>query len=133
MKRHKFTPEVITELASNEVFVFGSNTQGRHGSGAARAALLHFGAVYGEPEGLMGQSYALITTDLTQAHRYPLPLIEEGIEKLYKCASEHTTKVFYVTKIACGLAGYDIPDIAHLFKGLEHLRPENVILPIEFS
>jgi len=31
------TPENIQSLKSNEIFVFGSNTLGRHGAGAAQA------------------------------------------------------------------------------------------------
>ena len=34
----RYTPHHITELASNEVFVFGSNAAGHHGGGAARVA-----------------------------------------------------------------------------------------------
>lgn len=34
----KYTPEHITSLARNEIFVFGSNLAGRHGGGAAYAA-----------------------------------------------------------------------------------------------
>ncbi len=34
-----WTGETITKLEPNYVFVFGSNPEGRHGSGAAKAAL----------------------------------------------------------------------------------------------
>lgn len=54
----KFTPEMITELRDNEVFVFGSNLAGRHAGGAARFAYNKFGAIWGQGEGLQGQSYA---------------------------------------------------------------------------
>lgn len=30
------TPDFITELKENEIFVFGSNLQGAHGGGAAK-------------------------------------------------------------------------------------------------
>lgn len=36
--RAKYTPEFITELAEDEVFVFGSNLAGMHGGGAAAIA-----------------------------------------------------------------------------------------------
>lgn len=42
------TPENITKLESNQIFVFGSNQSGRHGKGAAKTAL-GWGAVY-EPD-----------------------------------------------------------------------------------
>ena len=48
-------------LDPDEIFVFGSNARGKHGSGAARIALDHFGAVYGKGHGLHGQSYAIDT------------------------------------------------------------------------
>ena len=39
------TPERITELGENEVFVFGSNLAGAHGGGAALLAYRKFGAI----------------------------------------------------------------------------------------
>lgn len=36
---NRITPEQITKLAENEIFVFGSNLSGRHGKGAAKTAL----------------------------------------------------------------------------------------------
>lgn len=53
----------ITTLKQNEVFVFGSNPQGFHGAGAAKAALA-FGAKIGVGRGLSGNSYALVTKNL---------------------------------------------------------------------
>jgi hypothetical protein len=35
MKKREYTPENITELKDNEIFVFGSNKTGFHGAGAA--------------------------------------------------------------------------------------------------
>jgi hypothetical protein len=37
---------------------------------------------------------------------------------------------FYVTKIGCGIAGFEIGEIAPLFKGA--LDVENIILPKDF-
>jgi len=48
----EYTPEKIVSLKPNEIFVFGSNAEGRHGKGAALDALKYFGAVYGQPDGL---------------------------------------------------------------------------------
>ena len=42
-----YTPERITELKPNEVFVFGSNLAGAHGGGAALLAFRKFGAIWG--------------------------------------------------------------------------------------
>ena len=60
-----WTGETITQLEPNYVFVFGSNPEGRHGAGAAKAAL-KFGAKYGIGRGLQGQTYALVTKNLKE-------------------------------------------------------------------
>ena len=57
----RYTPEKITSLAENEIFVFGSNLAGSHGGGAARLAYNRFGAIWGEGVGLHGQTYAIPT------------------------------------------------------------------------
>jgi len=57
----RITPEYITELKPNEIFVFGSNLAGAHGGGAARVARNKFGAIWGQGVGLQGQSYAIPT------------------------------------------------------------------------
>lgn len=61
---------LITELAEDEIFVFGSNPEGRHGAGSAKAALA-FGAVYGVGRGLSGQTYALVTVNLKAGYTEP--------------------------------------------------------------
>ena len=57
----KYTPERITNLGENEVFVFGSNLAGAHGGGAALVAMRSFGAIWGQGVGLQGQSYGIPT------------------------------------------------------------------------
>ena len=57
----KYTPENITSLKEDEVFVFGSNLAGIHGGGAAKVAYQKFGAVMGQGVGIQGQSYAIPT------------------------------------------------------------------------
>lgn len=47
MQNKVFTPENITKLKQNEVFVFGSNKAGNHVGGAARVAVEKFGAKIG--------------------------------------------------------------------------------------
>ena len=61
MYNRRFTPENITHLEDNEVFVFGSNLVGMHSGGAARLAYKSFGAEWGQGLGLQGQSYAIPT------------------------------------------------------------------------
>lgn len=54
----------LIEPDADTIFVFGSNPDGRHGLGAAKAAVEKFGAVYGQGEGLQGNSYAIPTKNL---------------------------------------------------------------------
>lgn len=57
----RISPNIIDTLATNEVFVFGSNLAGHHIGGAARVAMEKFGAIWGCGDGLQGQSYAIPT------------------------------------------------------------------------
>ena len=59
--RPEYTPDAISSLKLDEIFVFGSNLHGLHGGGAARAACKKFGAIWGQGVGLQGQSYAIST------------------------------------------------------------------------
>lgn len=110
-----------------EIFVFGSNTEGRHGKGAALEAIQKWGAKYGQPAGPQGQSYAIITKDLSKGIRsVPLDKIKEAVEDFLTYATvlfpEHT---YTVSPIGCGLAGYTPEEIAPMFKEY----PPNVKLP----
>lgn len=130
-----YTPERISALKKNEIFVFGSNTQGRHGAGAAKTALELFGAKYGVAKGLQGRSYGLITTDLTTPELYPLELIEENILEFIGVANSYPHLTFYMTKVGTALAGYTVSVIANVFKKCHKQLPfpVNVILPKEFE
>ena len=44
-------PDIIRTLNHNEIFVFASNLQGRHGKGSAKQAM-KWGAIYGQGEGI---------------------------------------------------------------------------------
>ena len=44
IERPEHTPDMISELKTDEVFVFGSNLEGMHGGGAAYTAFKKFGA-----------------------------------------------------------------------------------------
>ncbi|MCK5787456.1 MAG: hypothetical protein KAH32_00450 [Chlamydiia bacterium] len=53
------------EPDENTIFVFGSNPEGRHGAGAAKAAKEKFGAINGQGLGLQGNAYALPTKNIS--------------------------------------------------------------------
>jgi hypothetical protein len=123
------TPEKITTIKENEVFVFGSNLNGNHAGGAAAQARESFGAVDGEGEGLMGQSYAFPTLD-KKMKKVTKKVLLESKEKLYNCAKENPTKKFLVTKVGCGIAGFSEYEMKAVFKGE---KPKNIILPPGWS
>jgi hypothetical protein len=64
MMERKTYSGYIQSLKDNQVFVFGSNPQGRHGAGCAKLATNQFGGKYGKGRGLQGKSYGLITKNL---------------------------------------------------------------------
>lgn len=119
----RVTPQLIRQLGENEIFVFGSNANGYHRGGAAAFAMREFGAVWGQGEGLQGQSYAVPTTE-------GMNQLREAVNRFMAFADQHQELRFLVTMIGCGNAGYSPRDIAPLFKGCIDL--ENVALPIEF-
>lgn len=119
-----FTPDFITSLADNEIFVFGSNLEGHHGGGAARIAAGKFGAVWGQGVGLQGQSYGIPTM-----HGGP-DAIKPYVDEFISFAKAHPENRFLVTRIGCGIAGFRALDIAPLFA--EAIDIENIILPKDF-
>ncbi len=120
-----YTPEHITELGPDEIFVFGSNLQGRHAGGAARAAYNKFGAVWGQGVGIQGQSYAIPTM------QGGVDTIKPYVDDFIKLAREWDQTTFYVTRIGCGIAGFTDEEIAPLFDEAYDLY--NVRLPKSFS
>jgi len=124
IERPVFTPEFITELRADEVFVFGSNLAGMHCGGAAYVAFKQFGAVMGCGVGLRGQSYAIPTM------QGGVETIAPYVDEFIAFAKEHTELFFYVTRIGCGIAGFQDKEIAPLFA--EAIGLENVCLPETF-
>lgn len=120
----RFTPEKICTLQANEVFVFGSNLQGRHGGGAARAAHTHFGAIWGQGVGLQGQSYAIPTM------HGGVDAIAPYVQEFIDFAAAHPELHFLVTRIGCGIAGFTEEEMAPLFRGA--LTHTNISLPESF-
>ena len=124
MQKNRITPEFITTLLPNEIFVFGSNLGGFHAGGAARMARLHFGAEMGKGVGIQGQSYAIPTM------QGGVETIKPYVDEFIIYASQHPEKQFLVTPIGCGIAGYTPRDIAPMF--MQAIHVENIWLPKEF-
>ena len=123
--RPKYTPDIITELKEDEVFVFGSNLEGLHGGGAARVACKHFGAIMGQGVGMQGKSYAIPTM------QGGVEAIKPFVDQFMKYACEHKNLLFYVTRIGCGIAGFTDAEIAPLFLKARSLN--NVRIPESFD
>lgn len=124
MYNREYTPERITELKQNEIFVFGSNLAGTHGGGAARLAYNRFGAIWGQGVGLQGQSYAIPTM------QGGVETIKPYVDEFICFAKHHSEYKFFVTRIGCGIAAFTPDEIAPLF--IEAVALENVVLPKDF-
>lgn len=120
----KYTPENITSLEEDDIFVFGSNLAGMHAGGAARVAYERFGAIWGQGVGVQGQSYAIPTM------QGGVDTIKPYVDDFIKLAREWDQNTFYVTRIGCGIAGFTDEEIAPLFA--DALELYNVRLPESF-
>lgn len=105
----------MIKSTENMIFVFGSNLSGYHGAGSARAAVKDHGAIYGQGEGLQGNSYALPTKGKNITHM-SLERIAGYVKKFLQFASENPQLDFQVTCVGCLRAGYSHSEIAPLFK-----------------
>lgn len=120
----RYTPENITGLGPDEIFVFGSNLQGIHAGGAARVAHKRFGAIMGQGVGMQGQSYAIPTM------QGGVETIRPYVDDFLDLADEWDQNTFLVTRIGCGIAGFTDEEIAPLFD--RALDMYNVVLPKSF-
>ena len=119
----RISSDNIRTLNSDEIFVFGSNRDGQHAGGAAYYAYSHFGAEWGEGEGLYGQSYALPTMEGEKSFR-------EAVARFITFAEAHQEYTFLVTAVGCGIAGYSTEEVAPFFAAAAKLT--NVYLPKSF-
>ena len=123
MKR-EYTPDHITELKENEIFVFGSTRNGAHLGGAARLAVQKFGAIMGNGFGPQGRSFAILS--IVGGVNIMISYVNDFIQY----AKANPTKRFLVTKIGCGRAKYTEQQVAPLFK--EAYFIDNIVLPESF-
>lgn len=123
-----FTPDYIDRLLPKQIFVFGSNALGYHTGGASGTARKRFGAIWGQSEGLQGQSYA-IPVDYGKDVRRDND-VKAAVDRFITFAKEHTDLFFFVTRVGCGIAGYHDAEMAQFFK--DALELQNVSLPKSF-
>jgi len=126
--KNRTTPDRITELKPDEVFVFGSNERGIHGAGAANTAR-RWGARMGEGHGHQGQTYALATVSVP-GRKLPMPRLKQNVDMFISYAFYNPAQTFLVTEVGCGLAGFTAEEIAPLFK--EAVAIDNIHLPARF-
>ena len=139
-KEHVYTGDIVPE--DNVIFVFGSNTEGRHGAGSAKVAVEQFGAKYGVGEGLCGNSYALPTVDFTRKKRPSRTEAEivDSIVDMYLCAwslPSYTFKIAYRSKAdektLCGYTGKQLLLMFLAAYGIFYKKYKNVPKNIQFS
>ncbi len=112
------------------IFVFGSNTRGIHGAGAAKHARMYHGARMGRGEGRSANSYALPTKWTPQV---PMLLVDinQSVIKFLQYARRHPNENFKVTQVGCGLGGYTKEEIAPLFG--HHEIPPNCYFDLKWK
>lgn len=118
---------IIKDLPEDTIFVFGSNMAGTHQGGAAKTALLHFGATKGVGRGWAGQSFAIPTMN-EHLQQMPLSQIQHYIDDFKIYTRNHLKMKYFITSVGCGVAGYKVEEIAPMFKGISR----NVIFPVSF-
>lgn len=110
------------------VFVFGSNIAGIHGKGAALTAKRLYGAKQGIGIGYVGHSYAIPTKDQNLKTLHILEIVTY-VQEFKNFAHDNKHMNFLVTRVGCGLAGFQDADIAPFFKG----SPENCFFSARWS
>lgn len=126
----------IHSLSPSDYYVCGTNTQGRHGLGGARIAAKNFGAIYGQAKGVMGQTYGIITKDLTKKIHPSISkeFIIEQIKELYEFALTKPDSKFYIIYSGVGknLNAYTPNEMAQMFACINDI-PNNIVFEENFN
>ncbi len=125
----RITPNIITKLKDNEIFIFGSNLSGRHGKGAAKTAL-GWGAKWGQAKGLQGRTYGIPTKDASIRRTLTIEEIKPFVDEFIEFAKTNENLIFLVTEIGTGLANHKKENIAPLFK--QAVNYKNIYLSKDF-
>lgn len=127
----------IKSVKPYQIFVFGSNTEGRHGKGSALFAKQKCGAIYGQSSGLQGNSYAIITKDLNKKIHPSISkeFIIEQIFELYEYAtSDDGQKYDFIVAYSgteVNLNNYTNQEMADMFSF--HSIPNNIVFEENFA
>jgi hypothetical protein len=129
---HKTYTGFINSLKPNQIFVYGQNTEGRNGKGAALKAM-SFGAVYGKI-GYVGKTYGIVTKDLRKRIHPSVSkeFIITQINELYYFALNNPDKEFLVaySGIKPNLNGYSNLEMAEMFT--QRTIPSNFVFEENF-
>lgn len=130
---------IPNNLPGHIICGFGSNPEGRHGAGTALICMNHHGAKHGLGSGLQGNSWAIITTDLTNRRRPNVgkSFIISEIKKMYDWFSLPVNAAFecwvmYTTlDNRPNLSGFTNQELADMFS--VHPIPANVVFEEGFA
>lgn len=140
LNRKTYKGDLPLRLMPNQIYQFGSNTQGRHGLGSALIARINHGAIYGKSKGRQGNSYAIITKDLSKKpyKSYPIDKITEQIADFYLYALKHEELEFVVAYTTRpNLNGYSTSQMASMYLSAVNLAgltdiPVNIVFNDQF-
>lgn len=118
------TPTNIVNLRNNQIFVFGTDNKGSQRYGAAGIAAKRFGAKVGVVDGPTGMCYALPTLG------FSIEDLSHAVTRFEQYVRSNMQYTYLVTAVGCGHAGFDVNQVANMFRGLIGLK--NVMLPDAF-
>ncbi len=107
----RFHPENITPKKNNFIWVFASDSAGRHTVGNAKIAHQAFEAKYAVANGMTGKAYA-ITCYNKKNEPMPFEDVKQNILSFLNFAKSHPKVHFYITEFS----GFNTQDVAVLFK-----------------
>lgn len=135
----RYVSESIISLQSNQIFVFGSNEEGKHYGGSAKVAHEVFDAEWGVGEGPTGSCYALPTmqrpqTEAKEVIKCSSEDLDQSMKQFVEYARSQTQLQFLFTKVGCGVAGWGVEYMRQLFwKYVDPVVDTNILYPLEFE
>lgn len=124
----------VPKLEPNQILVFNSNTEGQHNKGLALLAAKNYGAIYGRPKGIQGQSFAICTRAFKGIVHPTIEDIVLQIVCLYTIADiDFLTKQYIVPfNMSTNFGEYTVFEIAIAFSKAGPI-PSNILFNKEFA